>query len=87
MRLSLKPQTISDTAWYYEEGRGIDVIVEHRAADGSLIGGEPLHVRIPWSKLEASVLRKHEDRAAKAGAVTRGTRSKSRGADTGRRGA
>lgn len=65
MALSLKPQIVSETAWYYEEGRGIAVIVEHRDVTGALVGDGPLTVRIPWSKLQASCLRKHEDRERK----------------------
>ena len=46
-KLSIEPQTISPRAWYYEETGGIDVIIEHKDAEGKLIGGKPLHVKIP----------------------------------------
>lgn len=61
--LSLKPQNISDTAWYYEEGRSVAMVVEHRDANGALIGGTPLQFRIPWRMLETSVMRKQQSRA------------------------
>jgi hypothetical protein len=62
MPLSNKPQQVSDTVWYYEEGRSVAMVVEHWDESGRLIG-QPIQFRIPWPMLEKSVMRKQQARA------------------------
>ena len=52
---SNEPQTISKTAWYYEEPKGIEVIHEIRDADSKFIKCE--HIRIPYRLLRKTLAR------------------------------
>jgi len=57
--LSMSPQNIQDDTWYYEESYGLDIIHELPERPG-----KPLHIKIPWRKLEASVRRHQIDKIA-----------------------
>lgn len=56
--VSLAPQSISRDAWYYEE-RGKLHLVVWTNFERALSKGErvPVHVRIPWKRIEGSVRR------------------------------
>jgi hypothetical protein len=54
MSLSRAPQKISKTAWYYENAKSIDVVVECRAGDKY---HRTIVVRIPAKKLAATLKR------------------------------
>ena len=50
-----KPHTLTSTAWWYEVGAGIEIIVEKRI--GETYAGTD-HYVIPWKALRASLARK-----------------------------
>lgn len=56
-KFSLEPQKL-DRAWYYEENGGIDIIVDTAAFSEISTRRVPIHVKIPWRKLRASLKRK-----------------------------
>lgn len=55
-KLSLEPQMVSRTTWYYEERGGILVVHETRDKNGGFIQTDQF--RIPWRKLVASLRRR-----------------------------
>ncbi len=69
--LSPEPRMISKSEWYYEEPRGLHMVVESHDENGSPVG--LIHFRIMWKTLEQSMknYRKYKrDRAAKAAKKT-----------------
>jgi hypothetical protein len=50
--LSRSPQNITEECWYYEEPFGIEIICELPERSN-----RPLHIKIGWRKLAASVKR------------------------------
>ena len=52
---SNEPQTISKTAWYYEEPKCIEIVHETRDDEGNFIKCE--HIRIPYRKLRKTLAR------------------------------
>ena len=52
---SNEPQTISKTAWYYEEPKCIEIVCEIRDDDGEFIKCE--HIRIPYHRLRKTLAR------------------------------
>ncbi len=57
--LSLKPQNVSPSCWYYEEKKGINVVYEIRDKNGNYIRTDQFI--IPWSKIFKSVERKKSE--------------------------
>lgn len=49
IRPSLKSKKIHESAWWYEDERGIEVVQEYRRPDGTYLSTGS--ARIPWSKL------------------------------------
>lgn len=62
MALSLEPQEISDTAWYYEENGGLLIKYEVRDENGCWISTDQF--RIPWSMIDESLTRRPRTRKA-----------------------
>lgn len=56
MALSAKPQILTENARYYEQARGLDLVVEPSI-------GPSLIVHIPWKKLRNSLARKDAELA------------------------
>lgn len=61
MKLSLKPQTVSDSCWYYEERKGIQIIYEIRDKNTDAYIRTD-QILIPWRKIIASVKRYGEEK-------------------------
>jgi len=59
--LKLEPTDIQAGVWYYEETFGIEIIHELPERPGN-----PLHIKIPWRKLEASTHRHQTDKIVNA---------------------
>ena len=55
MTLNLNPQHISERLWYYEEKKGINLIIEICDESGRLIRTD--NVVIPWNKIRKSLKR------------------------------
>lgn len=55
-KLRLSPIRLSRTAWYYEELKGICVVVQLIDGSGDLLGTTSQIV--PWSKIEDSLKRR-----------------------------
>ena len=52
--ISIAPQEINETNWYYEDRDGIDLIHEVYTRDVCL---RTDHIKIPWKMLRASLAR------------------------------
>ena len=59
--LSLKPQNVNTSTWYYEERRGICVVRQIRDKDDVLRQSDTFY--LPWKKIEASVDRYRDSKA------------------------
>lgn len=68
---SLAPQRIHKDAWYYEERGKLHVVVwatmERAVSQGERV---PVHVNIPWAKVEASLPRMRAERSRRASTVS-----------------
>lgn len=66
LHLSLAPQRINRSQWYYEEPRHIDVVAWVTVSNGQRM---PVHAKIPWKSIERSMRRyRAYKRAHSAGA-------------------
>ena len=52
-KCSLSPQNISETVWYFENPRHLDLVIEHRASNGVFLWTET--VRVPKRMLKESL--------------------------------
>lgn len=62
MALSLEPQQIDDTHWYYERKDGLLVLHQVRDENGYWISTHEF--RIPWSMIDESLARRPRTRRA-----------------------
>jgi hypothetical protein len=51
------PRKLSRDAWFYEEPRGIQVVIEHRDEFGGYIG--TVRTRLTWARLDKAVRNHH----------------------------
>jgi hypothetical protein len=59
---SLKPKTINDDAWFYENKKGLTIAVQMQGTLQSIVGT----VNIPWTKLKPAIDRYQKFERAKA---------------------
>lgn len=59
--LSIAPHSLDEHAWWYEEDRGILIVTESRAHDGSYISTEQRV--IPWHQIRAALRRLDQEPA------------------------
>ena len=55
--LKLEPHDITENCWWYEEEKGINVVVEHRSKDGATYYHTAQYM-IPWSQVRSALSRK-----------------------------
>jgi hypothetical protein len=55
--LKLDPHNITESCWWYEEEKGINVVVEHRSKDGATCYHTAQYL-IPWDQVRAALSRK-----------------------------
>ena len=55
--LKLEPHNITKYCWWYEQDDGINVVVEHRSADGEKYFHTAQYL-IPWSRVRDALRRK-----------------------------
>jgi len=55
LKATCDPVHINDTAWFYNQENGIDLLYEIRLANGDYLRTD--HIKIPWNKLRASYIR------------------------------